>query len=136
LAACWSTPILSKSGALLGTFALYYREPRLPGREKEIVDLLVRTATLAIERHHQREQQKLLEGEMAHRVKNTPAVVLSIAGITLRSGGGRLARKSRCGRHRPLRALERHVRHQAWPRRGRRRNPAGRAVPHLHSFMP
>ena len=27
LRACWSTPILSKRGDVLGTFAIYYREP-------------------------------------------------------------------------------------------------------------
>jgi GAF domain-containing protein len=28
LRACWSTPILSSEGRVLGTFAIYYREPR------------------------------------------------------------------------------------------------------------
>ena len=28
--ACWSTPILAHSGNTLGTFAMYYREPRIP----------------------------------------------------------------------------------------------------------
>jgi two-component sensor histidine kinase len=85
LVACWSTPFLSQSGAVLGTFALYHREPRPPGqREKEMVDLFVKTATLAIERHRAREQQQLLVDEMAHRVKNTLAVVRAIAGSTLR----------------------------------------------------
>jgi two-component sensor histidine kinase len=83
--ACWSTPILSKEDAVLGTFALYHRKVRLPEqREKELVELFVKTATLAIERHRAREQQNLLLEEMVHRVKNTLAVVLSIAGSTLR----------------------------------------------------
>ena len=30
LRACWSTPILATDGRVLGTFALYYREPRAP----------------------------------------------------------------------------------------------------------
>jgi len=30
LRACWSTPILSAEGTVLGTFAMYYREPRSP----------------------------------------------------------------------------------------------------------
>lgn len=30
LAACWSTPILARDGALLGTFAMYHRTPRVP----------------------------------------------------------------------------------------------------------
>ncbi|MFD0427786.1 GAF domain-containing protein [Streptomyces zhihengii] len=30
VAACWSTPILARDGALLGTFAMYHRTPRAP----------------------------------------------------------------------------------------------------------
>jgi len=38
LRACWSTPITSGEGKVLGTFALYYREPRKPTeREQEVV---------------------------------------------------------------------------------------------------
>jgi len=30
LRACWSTPVRSSEGKVLGTFAIYYREPRSP----------------------------------------------------------------------------------------------------------
>ena len=30
LRACWSTPLFDSAGSVLGTFAMYYREPRLP----------------------------------------------------------------------------------------------------------
>ncbi len=30
LRACWSTPIFSSTGAVLGTFAMYYPQPREP----------------------------------------------------------------------------------------------------------
>ncbi len=30
LRACWSTPILSSQGQVLGTFAMYYSEPHTP----------------------------------------------------------------------------------------------------------
>jgi signal transduction histidine kinase len=43
LRACWSTPILDERRAVLGTFAMYYDEPRLPG-EREL--RMTRTATL------------------------------------------------------------------------------------------
>lgn len=33
LRACWSQPIKSSTGEVLGTFALYYDEPRMPGTE-------------------------------------------------------------------------------------------------------
>lgn len=52
LRACWSTPILSAQGRVLGTFALYYREPRSPeAHELAAIQSSARIAGLAIERH-------------------------------------------------------------------------------------
>ncbi len=51
LRACWSSPILSSDGATLGTFAIYYPQPSTPTRhEIEVVDVITRTAAIAIER--------------------------------------------------------------------------------------
>lgn len=51
LRACWSLPIMSTRGAVLGTFAMYYREPREPSQaDLELVDITIRSAALVIER--------------------------------------------------------------------------------------
>jgi diguanylate cyclase (GGDEF)-like protein len=51
LAACWSTPIRSASGEVLGTFALYYHEPRGPKEEELVlIDEAVHLASISIER--------------------------------------------------------------------------------------
>ncbi len=51
LRACWSTPIFATDDALLGTFALYYREPRECGSDDlELVELATHVAGIAIER--------------------------------------------------------------------------------------
>lgn len=51
LAACWSQPILSSVGAVLGTFALYYRKPREPvSEELELIEQAANLAAIAIER--------------------------------------------------------------------------------------
>lgn len=51
LRACWSTPVRSSTGLILGTFAMYHREPREPlPTDMEIVDFVVHTAGLVIER--------------------------------------------------------------------------------------
>ena len=43
--ACWSTPIFATGGALLGTFALYYREPRDSAADDiELVELATHVA--------------------------------------------------------------------------------------------
>lgn len=48
--ACWSTPIQSARGQVLGTFALYYRQPTTPSAEEfKVVQMLTRTCALAIE---------------------------------------------------------------------------------------
>ncbi|WP_378600373.1 GAF domain-containing protein [Nocardia lasii] len=53
LAACWSTPILARDGALLGTFAMYHRSPRVPQPgDLALARVFADTAGLAIERHH------------------------------------------------------------------------------------
>jgi PAS domain S-box-containing protein len=51
LIACWSTPILSLEGTALGTFALYYREPRSPKPEDySVIEQLRDIASIAVER--------------------------------------------------------------------------------------
>jgi signal transduction histidine kinase len=51
LRACWSTPVLSSEGRVLGTFAIYYREPRTPTpHERNVVERVTHLASIAIER--------------------------------------------------------------------------------------
>ncbi|MEU0538235.1 GAF domain-containing protein [Nocardia sp. NPDC005978] len=53
VAACWSTPLLARDGALLGTFAMYHPTPRTPDEvDLALARLFADTASLAIERHH------------------------------------------------------------------------------------
>lgn len=48
--ACWSTPILSRRGKVLGSFAMYYTEPRAPsGEEARLTEVATRLAAKAIE---------------------------------------------------------------------------------------
>jgi PAS domain S-box-containing protein len=69
LRACWSTPILASNGKVLGTFALYYRQPRKPSPEdKKLIRIMTQTTALAIERKRaDEERQELLSREkVAH----------------------------------------------------------------------
>ncbi len=66
LRSCWSTPIRSSSGELLGTFAMYYREPREPAPEDlALVETVTRSAALIIER--KRFEHALRESEERFR---------------------------------------------------------------------
>jgi diguanylate cyclase (GGDEF)-like protein/PAS domain S-box-containing protein len=51
LRSCWSTPILSHQGAVLGTFAMYSKDVREPtDAEMRLIDVATRIAGIAIER--------------------------------------------------------------------------------------
>lgn len=50
--ACWSTPIMSSKGKVLGSFAMYYAEPRKPtAEESRLTSVATYIAGLAIEHH-------------------------------------------------------------------------------------
>jgi PAS domain S-box-containing protein len=62
LAACWSTPVIDGRGELLGTFALYYHEPRQPKEaELDILRIVAPLAAVVIQRH--RDALRLQESE-------------------------------------------------------------------------
>ena len=57
LRACWSFPIFSSEGKVLGAFALYYRSPRRPTQhELDLVDEVTHLASIALERAQATEQ--------------------------------------------------------------------------------
>jgi len=83
--ACWSTPLISRTGKVYGTFAQYFRECRAPSEhERQVVSMLAKTALMAFEEARTQAQRQLVLREMAHRVKNILAIVLSVASRTLR----------------------------------------------------
>lgn len=65
--ACWSEPVLSSHGQVLGTFAIYYRESKTPeAADMEFIKNSARLAGIAIERRHSEEQAALHHTELAH----------------------------------------------------------------------
>lgn len=70
LVGAWSRPIISRDGRVLGTFGTYFRERRRPTeRERAVVEVLVRTAALAIERDAA-ERERVARGEELRRAKD------------------------------------------------------------------
>jgi PAS domain S-box-containing protein len=66
LRACWSTPMLSHSGKVLGSFAMYYREPRSPSTaETHALEMATHLTGIAIERKLAREQLQRSEAYLA-----------------------------------------------------------------------
>jgi PAS domain S-box-containing protein len=75
LRACWSTPIASQDGSILGTFAVYYREPRTPDEEHlQLIAHATHLAAVALE--WDRAQAELRSAESRYRtlVERLPAV--------------------------------------------------------------
>lgn len=65
--ACWSIPVFSTAGAVIGTFATYYNAPREPSTDEiELVSDFTQLVAVAIEHHRAEAQLKLLESSIAH----------------------------------------------------------------------
>ena len=63
---CWSTPILAHSGKVLGSFAMYYSEPRSPGpAETRALEIATHLAGIAIERKLTHERLERSEAYLA-----------------------------------------------------------------------
>lgn len=55
LGSCWSEPIKSANGKVLGTFAIYHKHPHSPDQSDiETITAVASLAAVAIERHHDR----------------------------------------------------------------------------------
>jgi diguanylate cyclase (GGDEF)-like protein/PAS domain S-box-containing protein len=66
LAACWSQPIKSSAGQVLGTFAIYYRTPQTPqAADLEQIEQSAALACIAIEKDSA--EQKLRDSEARYR---------------------------------------------------------------------
>jgi PAS domain S-box-containing protein len=66
LKACWSTPIVSRNGDVLGAFALYWNEPTVPKREDQtLINQVTHIASVAIERTRNDEALKRSEAFLA-----------------------------------------------------------------------
>jgi PAS domain S-box-containing protein len=80
LKACWSTTILASNGLILGTFAIYWREPRSPTeRDQNIIEQITHLAAVAIE--HKRNEAALKESEERFRliVDTIPGFVCTLS---------------------------------------------------------
>ncbi len=66
LRACWSTPILAHSGKAMGSFAMYYREPRSPSpAETHVLGMATHLAGIAIERKQAEATLRASEANLA-----------------------------------------------------------------------
>lgn len=75
LRACWSMPISSQNGVVLGTFACYYREPRAPDSYNlALIDRAAHLARIAIEYHQTKSELHAVETRYRTLVERLPAI--------------------------------------------------------------
>lgn len=76
LRACWSNPIFTARGDLLGTFAVYYTQVRSP-REQELllIERAAHLASIVIERHRATEKLQQMQIQQRAILDNIPDLV-------------------------------------------------------------
>jgi PAS domain S-box-containing protein len=80
LRASWSRPVLSNQGKVLGTFCMYYREPRSPSpQDLELLDVATHLVRIAIERDRGEEALRRSEAYLteAQRLTQTGSWALN-----------------------------------------------------------
>ncbi|ABQ26213.1 ATP-binding protein [Geotalea uraniireducens] len=81
LRACWSEPVKSSQGELLGTFACYHRERHAPDEtEIQLIESAAHLASIAIERFKSEELKSQLEAQL-HHVQKIEAIGQLAGGI-------------------------------------------------------
>jgi PAS domain S-box-containing protein len=79
--ACWSEPIRSSAGEVLGTFAVYHAQPQLPAAaELETIGAAVHLASIAIERQRAETEKAKLEGQL-HQAQKMESVGRLAGGV-------------------------------------------------------
>jgi PAS domain S-box-containing protein len=79
LRAIWSTPVLSDDNAVLGTFAMYYRKPRLPSPQHiQLIDMAVQMARVAIEAKRSEDALRKSEDRLRLVIDTIPAMAWSV----------------------------------------------------------
>jgi PAS domain S-box-containing protein len=94
LRSCWSTPIVSQAGQVLGTFALYRREPGSPDSSQlELIAQFTNIASIAIERAQRDEALRQSEARRADAERELQLTIDSIPAMvaTYRADGSRLS---------------------------------------------
>ena len=76
LLACWSTPVISSDGSVLGTFAVYYHEPQQPTHaDLQLIERVAQISCIAIERKRAEAALRQNRALLQSFVEHTPAAV-------------------------------------------------------------
>ena len=80
LRACWSTPIRSSQGTVLGTFAMYYPHPRTPDSEShKLIEIATSLAGIAIEQRRADDALQKSEGRFRSLYEDNPTMYFTVS---------------------------------------------------------
>jgi PAS domain S-box-containing protein len=83
---CWSTPIASAAGAVLGAFAIYYDEPRSPTPQMQsLIDQFAHIASIALERERAQSSLTRALGELQRSERQLRTMIDTIPGYVWRT---------------------------------------------------
>jgi PAS domain S-box-containing protein len=75
----WSNPVLSSKGKVLGTFCIYYREPRSPSsQDLELIEFATHFVRIAIERDRAEEALRRNEQRLRDVIDTIPTITWSV----------------------------------------------------------
>lgn len=79
LRACWSQPVFTFSGAVAGSFALYFPQKTLPEPfELEVLGTLAQLTTIALEHHQIAHETQALRLLMADMINAMPSLLIAV----------------------------------------------------------
>jgi len=80
LRSCWSEPIRASTGQVLGTFAMYYREPRVPDSAAlELIQKAAQLAGIAIERKRTERALQTSEARFRALYDENPSMFFTVS---------------------------------------------------------
>ena len=98
--ACWSQPVLTPDGDVLGTFALYHRQPRGPtSLEIELIENAAHVAGIAIQRSRSDEALRESQNEIARQRRELELILDAVqAQVVYMDSEARVVRHNRYSR--------------------------------------
>ena len=77
LNSCWSQPVISSDGSVIGTFALYHTDPKKPNPfELELMEDMGQLAAISIESHRIKKEKNMLNKMLSNIINSMPSILI------------------------------------------------------------